>query len=66
MLYIVPGTESKVLQDSAVPAIITEGEFKTLALCRAAEHLAAGTAVCGPRFTGRVQLARNDWESCWP
>jgi predicted P-loop ATPase len=38
MLYIVPGTEPKVLQDSAVPVIITEGEFKTLALCRAAEH----------------------------
>jgi hypothetical protein len=38
MLYIVPGAEAKVLQDSAVPVIITEGEFKTLALCRAAEH----------------------------
>ena len=38
MLYMVPGTEAKVLQDSALPVIITEGEFKTLALCRAAEH----------------------------
>jgi hypothetical protein len=32
MLYIVPGIEAKVLQDSAVPVIITEGEFKTLGL----------------------------------
>jgi predicted P-loop ATPase len=46
MLYIVPGTDPQVLQDPALPIVITEGEFKAIALCRAAEHRAPDT----PRF----------------
>ena len=68
MLYIVPDTEAKVLQDSALPVIITEGEFKTLASAMpgGGASIAAGTTVSGPRFTRRVQLARNHWEGCGP
>ena len=46
MLYIVPGTDPAILQDPTVPIVITEGEFKTIALCRAAEHRTPST----PRF----------------
>jgi hypothetical protein len=38
MLYLVPEIDSTILQDPTVPIAITEGEFKTIALCRAAEH----------------------------
>ena len=48
-----------------MPVVITEGEFKTLALCRAAEH----RSLNAPRFlalrsTGSLQLAWNDRQSC--
>jgi predicted P-loop ATPase len=46
MLYIMPGTASTILQDPTVPIVISEGEFKAIALCRAAEHRAPNT----PRF----------------
>src|SRR5262252_3162271 len=36
MLYIPPGVDPSLLKNSAVPLIVTEGEFKTLALWRLA------------------------------
>jgi hypothetical protein len=36
MLYFAPGTTEAQLEDAALPLIITEGEFKTLALWRLA------------------------------
>ena len=33
MLYLVPGTEAGWIEDAGLPAFITEGEKKTLALC---------------------------------
>jgi hypothetical protein len=36
MLYIPPGADSALLQNPSVPLIVTEGEFKTLALWRLA------------------------------
>jgi predicted P-loop ATPase len=36
MLYLVPGIAKDVLSDTALPIILTEGEFKTLALWRLA------------------------------
>jgi hypothetical protein len=36
MLYITPGVDPGLLQNPAVPLVITEGEFKTLALWRLA------------------------------
>ena len=38
MLYLPPGITQALLRDPALPAVITEGEFKTLALWRAANH----------------------------
>jgi hypothetical protein len=38
MLYVVPGVGQEPLRDAALPILITEGEFKTLALWRLAHH----------------------------
>ena len=38
MLYLPPGVSQSLLRDPALPVVITEGEFKTLALWRAANH----------------------------
>ena len=46
MLYLPPGVGQSFLRDPALTVVITEGEFKTLALWRAANH---GTE-SGPRF----------------
>ncbi len=45
MLYVPPGIDVDLLSESALPIIITEGEFKTLALWRLANH-----EVSSPRF----------------
>ena len=46
MLYLPPGVSHSLLREPALPIVLTEGEFKTLALWRAANH---GTPSC-PRF----------------
>ena len=46
MLYLPPGVSQSLLRDPMLPVVITEGEFKTLALWRAANHGAASR----PRF----------------
>ena len=46
MLYMVPGTTQSLLRNSELPILITEGEFKTIALWRLAHH---GTST-PPRF----------------
>jgi Domain of unknown function (DUF3854) len=46
MLYLPPGAPQSLLRDHALPIIITEGEFKTLALWRAANY----GSTSGPRF----------------
>ena len=46
MLYVVPGLDPELLRDMNMPVVITEGEFKTLALWRLANH---GSAT-QPRF----------------
>ncbi len=46
MLYLVPGTPEGLLRDVSLPVVITEGEFKTLALWRLANHRAPDR----PRF----------------
>ena len=38
MLYFVPGLDPAFLPDTSLPLVITEGEFKTLALWRLAHH----------------------------
>lgn len=38
MIYFVPGTSEDLVQAVAIPVIVTEGEFKTLALWRLANH----------------------------
>jgi hypothetical protein len=38
MLYIAPGVDPGLLRDANTPVVITEGEFKTLALRRLANH----------------------------
>jgi P4 family phage/plasmid primase-like protien len=38
MIYFVPGTYQEVVQSTATSVILTEGEFKTLALWRLASH----------------------------
>lgn len=49
MLYLVPGTASEWLSRAAMPAVITEGEKKTLSLWRLA-HEAAGEKAKLPKF----------------
>jgi hypothetical protein len=46
MLYVVPGVDRSLLTNAELPIVITEGEFKTLALWRAAQHGTSGR----PRF----------------
>jgi len=46
MLYVVPNIAPGLLHDATVPIVVTEGEFKTLALWRLANHGPAGK----PRF----------------
>lgn len=46
MLYLMPGIEPSLLGDSELPIVITEGEFKTLALWR----LANWNSPSRPRF----------------
>ncbi|HJY04672.1 MAG TPA: hypothetical protein VJ323_00075 [Bryobacteraceae bacterium] len=46
MLYFAPGTAEEQLRDVSLPLIVTEGEFKTLALRR----LANWNNVERPRF----------------
>ena len=38
MLYLPPGVSHSLLREHALPIVLTEGEFKTLALWRAANH----------------------------
>jgi len=38
MLYVVPGVSQESLRDATLPIVITEGELKTLALSRLANH----------------------------
>jgi hypothetical protein len=38
MLYVVPGLDAGLLRDANTPVVVTEGEFKTLALWRLANH----------------------------
>jgi hypothetical protein len=38
MLYLLPRVDRSLLANNALPIVITEGEFKTLALWRAAQH----------------------------
>ena len=38
MIYFVPGTSQDLVKAVATPVIVTEGEFKTLALWRLANH----------------------------
>jgi hypothetical protein len=42
MLYVVPGIDRGLLLDATVPVVVTEGEFKTLALWRLANHGSPG------------------------
>jgi hypothetical protein len=46
MLYLVPGTDPSLFRDTSIPIVITEGEFKTLALSR----LATDRSSSNPRF----------------
>ena len=46
MLYVVPGTTQSLLRNQELPILITEGEFKTIALWRLAHY---GTST-PPRF----------------
>jgi hypothetical protein len=46
MLYFVPGVDPAFLPDTSMPLVITEGEFKTLALWRLAHHRSPNS----PRF----------------
>jgi len=46
MLYLVAGTDPLLLRDTSIPIVITEGEFKTLALFRLAKYRSSST----PRF----------------
>jgi hypothetical protein len=46
MLYLPPGVSHWLLREPALPIVLTEGEFKTLALWRAANHGAPSR----PRF----------------
>jgi hypothetical protein len=67
MLYLPPGVPQSLLREPELPVVITEGEFKTLALWRAANHGGRSR----PRFLPlgslwRLQLAGNDWQSRWP
>jgi predicted P-loop ATPase len=38
MLYLLPGIDQSLWQEATLPVVITEGEFKTLALWRLANH----------------------------
>src|SRR3954452_17084731 len=46
MLYLPPGVSHSLLREPTLPLVLTEGEFKTLALWRAANH----GAPIRPRF----------------
>jgi hypothetical protein len=46
MLYIVPDVDPTFTRDTSLPIVITEGEFKTLALWRLADHRSPNS----PRF----------------
>ena len=51
MLYLVPGVSQVLLRDASLPIMITEGEFKTLALWRLANHGSpAGPDSCRSAF----------------
>jgi hypothetical protein len=70
MLYLPPGCDATLLANTELPLIITEGEFKTLALWR----LATVGVQSDPRFLPvwhlrSFQLARHGWQSHrtgWP
>jgi hypothetical protein len=49
LIYFVPGIDPRWLDDVRLPIIVTEGEFKVLALWRLAHH-ALGDAADVPRF----------------
>ena len=67
MLYLPPGVPQSLLRDPELPVVITEGEFKTLALWRAANHGADESAsVSAVGSVWRLQLAGNDWQNGWP
>jgi hypothetical protein len=46
MLYLVPNIDPGLLRDVNIPVVVTEGEFKTLAIWRLANHGSVGK----PRF----------------
>jgi predicted P-loop ATPase len=59
MLYMVPGTGRTLLNDSELPIIVTEGEFKTLALWRLANY----GSVSRPRFLPVGVSGVYNWRS---
>ena len=66
VLYVVPGVGPALLNAPALPIIVTEGEFKTLALWRLANHGSPDRPRFLPWGFPRLQLARHDSRSCRP
>ena len=63
MLYVPPAVDDGLLKNVAVLLIITEGEFKTLALWRLANWSFRTASVCSGRHCGGIQLAGNGRQS---
>ncbi len=63
LIYFPPGLPSATLEDIAIPIIITEGEFKSLALWRLANHNHQSFGSCRSHLresgTGKVQSLRS-------
>ena len=65
-IYFPPGLSPVAMTSASLPLIITEGEFKALALWRLANHDVTQPALRASLRGRRVQLAWNDRQDTGP
>ena len=63
MLYLPPGVSQSLLGDPMLPVVITEGEFKTLALWRGPPSGFESASVSAVGRIWCLQLAGNNWQN---
>jgi len=59
MIYLAPGSSTEQLEDTTLPVLITEGEFKTCALSRLAKYGSETVRFVALGLSGGLVLQRR-------
>ena len=65
MIYFVPGSSPDLVKAVDTPVVVTEGEFKTLALWRLANHESTAPRFLPLGIRGRLELAGHGRQDHW-